>query len=81
MSDQPIAPADEPYAHISKPAGEKTDEGHEGVHPAQVHPMQPSFPAPLGVDRSTLQDAGVDHHYLPGGSYGETQSEDDTQGE
>lgn len=57
MSDDkpqgPVAPAD----------SREKEKGHEGVHPIETHPSQPSFPAPIGVDPKDLEKAGVAHGY------------------
>lgn len=59
MSEQPqgpVAPAD----------ARDEDVNEEGVHPILVNPDQPSFPAPIGVDRADLEEAGVAHGYHGG---------------
>lgn len=53
--DGPVAPADQVP---------RTDEPQEGVHPHDLNPDQPSFPAPVGVSKEELEEQGTASSYV-----------------
>lgn len=72
MTDtQNVAPADAAYAHFAtKPDQRKElpDGQGEGALPIATRPDQPTFPAPMGVPRETLEEMGVAQGYVGAGT-------------
>lgn len=59
MSDKPmgVAEADAPYAHMGKTDAEKAKLPENDTHdPLVSHPMQPQFPAPVGMPEGYTDD-------------------------
>lgn len=69
--EQKVAPADAAYAHFAtKPDQRKElpDGQGEGALPIAARPDQPTFPAPMGVPRESLEKMGVAQGYVGAGT-------------